>query len=348
MTTLYDGRTLPLSQLPRPAIAHADLPLTLPALHSIFDAIDAIVALPAKQNRTSGRHTPDKTAASLRFGSVAGSPAQTDFYWRIATNPTIQTVCEVGFNAGHSTAIWLTANPTLLVYSFDLFVNSPRVGRYGLRSAAALQQLFQNRLTTIKGNSARTIPEWVASQALNSSLRCDLVRRAASIVPAAAQPITPHSLSNSCLRAQFILAGRTRALDLRPPRLPCRLPCRLPRRRHCRLPSEALVTCSIAPTPPLQVHIDGLHSYKGVVSDFLNLYPMSGPNTLYLFDDQACSSGELGARRARRQRSCPLNLRRCVLARRHVALNWPCLWYPPLALHCPPLTVGAVDWCSSA
>lgn len=67
---------------------------------------------------------------------------QVDFYARTATDPAIRTVCEVGFNAGYSTAVWLSANPLSKVISFDLIM----LGHYGPSCAEALQKKFPGRL----------------------------------------------------------------------------------------------------------------------------------------------------------------------------------------------------------
>ncbi len=65
-----------------------------------------------------------------------------DFYARTATHPGVRTVCEVGFNAGYSTAVWLAANPLLKVISFDLIM----LGNYGLSCAESLLKRFPGRL----------------------------------------------------------------------------------------------------------------------------------------------------------------------------------------------------------
>jgi hypothetical protein len=41
-------------------------------------------------------------------------------YAAIASMPSIRTICEIGFNAGHSAALWLKANPNASVHMFDI------------------------------------------------------------------------------------------------------------------------------------------------------------------------------------------------------------------------------------
>jgi hypothetical protein len=54
-------------------------------------------------------------------GSVAQNPLQRRVYTALASLPCVKTICEVGFNHGHSAGLWLLANPTADVYFFDLF-----------------------------------------------------------------------------------------------------------------------------------------------------------------------------------------------------------------------------------
>ena len=58
-------------------------------------------------------------------------------------------MCEVGFNAGHSTALWLHANPLVHVHSFDIQHKTDVVG--------LLQRQFPGRLHTYTGDSATLI-----------------------------------------------------------------------------------------------------------------------------------------------------------------------------------------------
>lgn len=54
-------------------------------------------------------------------GSTAQNPLQRRVYTALASLPCVKTICEVGFNHGHSAGLWLLANPTADVYFFDLF-----------------------------------------------------------------------------------------------------------------------------------------------------------------------------------------------------------------------------------
>lgn len=76
------------------------------------------------------------------------------------------TILEIGFNAGHSTLIYLFANPTSKIYVFDL-------GNHGYTRHCFnyLNQVFPNRLSIIYGDSTKTIPEFVKA---HPQLKIDL------------------------------------------------------------------------------------------------------------------------------------------------------------------------------
>ena len=88
-------------------------------------------------------------------------------YWKFASLNFVKTICETGFNAGHSTLVWLTAQPDTKVYSFDLGAHY-----YARPMAQYLQQLFPGRLTVTWGDSRKTLP--VFSQ-MFPNVECDLV-----------------------------------------------------------------------------------------------------------------------------------------------------------------------------
>ena len=79
----------------------------------------------------------------------------------------VKTVCETGFNAGHSTLIWLLANPNVKVYSFDL-------NRHPCTAPMAdyLKNRFQGRLDVTYGNSTETLPVFRRE---NPDVKCDYI-----------------------------------------------------------------------------------------------------------------------------------------------------------------------------
>jgi predicted O-methyltransferase YrrM len=85
--------------------------------------------------------------------------------------PTVQTVCEVGFNFGFSAAVWLMARVDVRVLSFDLLEAHAPWKRHSL---ARLHALFgPERLRVIAGDSADTVHVFAASQ--RGNVTCDVV-----------------------------------------------------------------------------------------------------------------------------------------------------------------------------
>ena len=76
-------------------------------------------------------------------------------------------MCETGFNAGHSTLIWLLANPNAKVYSFD-------INRFPCTEPMAdyLKKRFPDRFTITYGDSTQTLP---AFRRQNPDVKCDLI-----------------------------------------------------------------------------------------------------------------------------------------------------------------------------
>ena len=106
-----------------------DLPQFTPHLNALFSELDKIVATHShprlrdapipdfKQSwyeiirQLEGNNRSSMTTATvMRLGSIAAHRPQVDMYYRMAASPFVRTICEVGFNAGHSTAVWLSAS----------------------------------------------------------------------------------------------------------------------------------------------------------------------------------------------------------------------------------------------
>lgn len=148
-----------------------DAPHHAPQLQRLFAQLDLGVARFALEHPYQGRERTAKfaaeRAATIRTGSIAVDLPQQAFYWRLAASPGVRHICEVGFNAGHSTALWLSANPTATIDTFDLF--NPHLTGFMQPNLLFLQRLFPGRLTAHVGDSLRTIP------ATNLATPCDLV-----------------------------------------------------------------------------------------------------------------------------------------------------------------------------
>ena len=86
---------------------------------------------------------------------------------RLAGLPFVTNICETGFNFGHSSFNWLTANDRVMVRLFDLgdYPHARLMAEY-------LQSKFPGRLFVTFGDSTKTIPEFIMA---NPSHHCDIM-----------------------------------------------------------------------------------------------------------------------------------------------------------------------------
>jgi Methyltransferase domain len=94
-------------------------------------------------------------------------PLQTLALHYFASRPFVHTVCETGFNAGHSSFNFLTANPQVVVHSFDISSHG-----YSKRIAKKLSEMFPGRFFYHSGDSQKTIPQFIAE---NPQVNCSLI-----------------------------------------------------------------------------------------------------------------------------------------------------------------------------
>ena len=100
-------------------------------------------------------------------GNSGNFESQLRLYYYLARRPWVSTICEIGFNAGHSTLQWLAGNDKATVYSFDIGEH-----RYTRPMVAYLQHTFPGRLNVTIGDSRETIPRFSAT---NRHVKCDLL-----------------------------------------------------------------------------------------------------------------------------------------------------------------------------
>ena len=99
-------------------------------------------------------------------GHSATVQTQYKYYQHIAQQAWVNTICEIGFNAGHSAFQWLASTqPSTKLYSFDICEH-----KYTPLMAAYLNDTFPGRFTLTCGDSTHTLP---LVTGLDS--RCDLV-----------------------------------------------------------------------------------------------------------------------------------------------------------------------------
>lgn len=84
-------------------------------------------------------------------------PEQVKHMNEITSSPNIR-VLEIGFNAGHSSEVFLRNNPTLTVTSFDLGEHN-----YTFCGKQYLDYIFPGRHTLILGNSIHSLPTYISN-----------------------------------------------------------------------------------------------------------------------------------------------------------------------------------------
>ena len=87
-------------------------------------------------------------------------------YWKLASLSFVKTVCETGFNAGHSTLVWLSAKADTHIYSFDLGEHE-----YAKPMAHFVNQTFPGRFTITWGDSTKTLRKFRQE---HPDIKCDL------------------------------------------------------------------------------------------------------------------------------------------------------------------------------
>lgn len=92
---------------------------------------------------------------------------QATYYAKVARLPFVETVCEIGFNGGHSTAMWLSTKNNIRLFSFDIGDH-----HYMHNALQFINFKFPGRLNLTLGNSLTTVPEFVSH---NPGLVCDLL-----------------------------------------------------------------------------------------------------------------------------------------------------------------------------
>lgn len=84
------------------------------------------------------------------------NPEQCKDLIEITSNPSILNMMEIGFNAGHSSELFLKNNATLQLTSFD-------IGHHGYLHSGKqyIDNVFENRHTLILGDSTKTLPKFI-------------------------------------------------------------------------------------------------------------------------------------------------------------------------------------------
>ncbi|CAD7932613.1 unnamed protein product [Amoebophrya sp. A25] len=102
-----------------------------------------------------------------REGHITSSRKALSMYFEIARAPFVKNICEIGFNAGHSTSIFLNANPNARVWSFDLGQFD-----YTIRQGDLARELFPDRFHLTLGPSQESVEEF---HRLYPDITCDVI-----------------------------------------------------------------------------------------------------------------------------------------------------------------------------
>lgn len=86
-------------------------------------------------------------------------------HFNLGLNAT--NIMEIGFNAGHSSLLYLLANPNSKLTIFDICEH-----KYTIPCFKYLQSAFPNRLQIFKGDSTKTIPKFIIN---NPNTKFDLI-----------------------------------------------------------------------------------------------------------------------------------------------------------------------------
>jgi hypothetical protein len=97
-------------------------------------------------------------------------PDEVKYYYRLANLPGVNTICDIGFNAGHSAITFLSANPNATVISFDI-CKMP----WTLNSVGYVKSLFGDRFKFVKGHSGQMMTAAMKDKSLMFHRKCDLV-----------------------------------------------------------------------------------------------------------------------------------------------------------------------------
>ena len=112
--------------------------------------------------RAIGRHS---NHAALE-GHSGKYPEKQRAYWEMAKQPFVKVICEIGFNAGHSALVWLSANPEARLISFDLGEHT-----YTRQMADFIRREFPNRFEIHLGDSRLTVPDFYKNK---GNPKCDI------------------------------------------------------------------------------------------------------------------------------------------------------------------------------
>jgi len=103
-------------------------------------------------------------------GHIGQAMPEFHYYFSTTKNRTwVKTVCEVGFNSGHSALAFLMGNPKIRYVSFDL-LGLP----WTKEMIEFMQGAFPEQITLVPGRSLESIPSW-DPKSFAGFTGCDLI-----------------------------------------------------------------------------------------------------------------------------------------------------------------------------
>ena len=99
-------------------------------------------------------------------GNIGKLVGQQKFYYHLSRVKSVKTICEIGFNCGHSAFMWLVGSKAKL-YSFDLGKH-----KYVRGMAEYMSKTFPGRFFITYGSSEKTVPEFIKE---HPDIKCDIL-----------------------------------------------------------------------------------------------------------------------------------------------------------------------------
>lgn len=136
--------------------------------HEMLDII--LESITASHAQHSGPERWLATRAWSGNSHIGIRPLQPQWYYDVTRSLQPHTLCEVGFNGGHSAAVLLAAaGRQAKLHVFDLMAFS-----YSARALALLRALFPDQVLMHTGDSSNTVPQfhrvWAVDPATSSLL----------------------------------------------------------------------------------------------------------------------------------------------------------------------------------
>ena len=142
----------------------ADLEQEYELLAVIIEALTVTASHSGKEKHLRNRAWAGRSHVGCR-------PQQYQSYYNLIRAHKPRSICEIGFNGGHSAAVFLSAaGRAARLYSFDLGEFT-----YTRAQVRILNKLFPGQIDYYEGNSTQTLPSFIDSHRIKGNARpCDI------------------------------------------------------------------------------------------------------------------------------------------------------------------------------